>query len=100
MEIVKSVTGVPIRLTDERWNHILLRHPDFSLRHDEVLRTLQDPEAVVEGYDGELLATRRLRPQWIVVAYREITAEDGFIVTAFMADRDPTMGRKILWIAS
>ena len=100
MDIVRSVAGVPIRLTDERWEHIVFRHPDFELRHQDVLQTLREPDAVLEGSDGEQLAARRFRPRWIVVAYREVSPEDGFVVTAFLADRDPATGRIVLWIAS
>ena len=30
MEIVKSVNNVPIRLTDERWIHIVENHDDLA----------------------------------------------------------------------
>ncbi len=100
MDIVTAVSGVPIRFTDERWEHIVLRHPDFELRRHDVLQTLREPEVVVEGSGGEHLAVRRFRPRLIVVAYRETSPDDGFVVTAFMADRDPATGRNILWIAS
>ncbi len=100
MDVVISVSGVPIRLTDERWEHVILRHPDFELRRDDVVLTLREPEVVVEGGDGEHLAIRRFRPHWIVVAYRETSPDDGFVVTAFTADRDPALGRNVLWIAS
>jgi hypothetical protein len=100
MDVVISVSGVPIRLTDERWEHVVLRHPDFALRREEVVRTIREPEIVVEGGDGEHLAIRRVRPRWIVVAYRETSPDDGFVVTAFISDRDPALGRTVLWIAS
>jgi hypothetical protein len=30
MDTVLSVNDVPIRLTDERWDHIRTRHPEMS----------------------------------------------------------------------
>ena len=30
MDIVKSINGVPIRLTEERWVHIIENHDDLS----------------------------------------------------------------------
>lgn len=32
MIIVKSKNDVPLRLTKERWNHIIARHPELKSR--------------------------------------------------------------------
>jgi hypothetical protein len=37
MDIVKSINGVPIRLTEERWVHIIENHDDMAGYYDEVL---------------------------------------------------------------
>jgi len=36
-EIAISVNGVPIRLTDERWEHIIDGHADLANYRDDVL---------------------------------------------------------------
>lgn len=45
---VKSVSGVQIRLTDERWRHITIRHPELALDKNRVIEAVKDPD-FVEG---------------------------------------------------
>jgi hypothetical protein len=40
MDIAISKAGVPIRLTDERWYHIVENHDDLAGYYDEVLMTV------------------------------------------------------------
>ncbi len=72
MDVAKSVHGVPIRLTDERWEHIVLGHPEMSGRRGEILDAVAKPSIVVRGNEGSLLATRRTAGgMLVVVAYRD-----------------------------
>lgn len=45
-----SVNGVPIRLTEERLNHILRNHPEVE--KEKVLETLSNPDLVQKGGFG------------------------------------------------
>jgi hypothetical protein len=63
--------------------------------------TVTSPELIQEGDFAELLAIRLypktpLTRKFMVVAYRETSAEDGFIMTAYFASR-PSARRKVLW---
>ncbi len=101
MEIVNSVSGVPIRLTDERWEHILIGHPELTEDLVSVLATIEHPQFVMAGRHGVLLAVRPADDRkWIVVAYVESSASDGFVVTAYLTRRDPTRGRETAWSPS
>lgn len=40
--------GVPIRLTDERWVHIVENQDDLAGYYDEVLNTIESPDYVVK----------------------------------------------------
>jgi hypothetical protein len=52
-----------------------------------VLQTLAEPERIVEGKVGELLALRKLEPEKsLVVVYRELV-DDGFVITAFSTSK-------------
>jgi hypothetical protein len=56
---------------------------------------------IQQGDFGELLAARfyeqtPLTRKYLVVAYREIGSDDGFIVTAYLARR-PSTQRIVLW---
>ena len=62
------------------------------------LEAVAEPDRVLEGNAGELLAVKEYEPgKHIVVVYREAT-EDGFVITAFMTKRVVSLQRrKQLW---
>ena len=84
---VVSKSGVPIRLTDERWAHITEEHCELAGLRSEVVETVSQPERILLGGDGERLAVRELGAgKHLVVVYRE-QDDDGFIITAFLTRR-------------
>lgn len=96
--IVTSKNGLPIRLPDERWAHIMEEHSELAGMKDQMLNAIAEPELIVEGGDGELLAVKESEPgKFLVVVYRELDA-DGFIITAFLTRRAKSLERrKQLW---
>jgi len=57
LDIRYSVNRVPIRLTEERWEHILLNHQEFSYHDKElILDAIEAPEYVRSGRAGSLVA--------------------------------------------
>lgn len=99
MEVAASVRGIPIRLTDERWVHIVENHDELAGMAFEVLATVAKPDIIVKGWKDELLAVRKLDKKYLVAVYKEASVHDGFIVTAFLTTRvhQITKQRKILW---
>lgn len=97
-ETVVSKNGVPIRLTDERWVHIIEEHNELAGRRQEVLETITDPAQIFSGSYGELLAVREIESgKYLVVVYRELQY-DGFVITAFLTRRIQSIRRRqILW---
>ena len=93
-----SRNGVTIRLNDERWQHILVGHPEVADNKADVLKTVSHPERILEGSSGELLAVREVEPgKWLVVAYRE-QMNDGFIITAYLTRRLRSLNkRRQIW---
>jgi hypothetical protein len=90
-----SRNGVPIRLTDERWAHIEEEHGELTGMRVEVLRTITDAERIVTGGAGELLAIQMVEAgKALVVVYREMGAEDGFVITAFLTRRLARIDRR------
>ena len=92
MDVVESKNGVPTRLTEERWSHIVETHPELADARELVLETVSEPEVIQRGVATELIACRlypdTLRGEkWVVVTYRETSASDGFIITAHLARR-------------
>jgi hypothetical protein len=101
MELIRSINNVPIRLTDERWQHITTRHPELVDQQEKLLETIAKPEQIQAGDTGELLAIRfypqtPLTSKFMVVAYREVSVDDGFILTAYFTNR-PSTRRITLW---
>ena len=101
MIIIHSRNNVPIRLTSERWQHIMKQHPEMDTQRDRILETVNDPDMIQKGDFGELLAVRfypqtPLTKKYLVVAYRETAVDDGFILTAYLARR-PSNRRDVLW---
>jgi len=97
--VASSINGVPIRLSSERWVHIVEHHDDLAGYFHPVLETVGDPDAVYEGEGGELLAvSKRVAPRALVVVYREISSSDGFVITAFFTSRLRQIERRrLVW---
>ena len=84
---VVSKNNIPVRLTDERWAHIIEEHGELDSLQLGVLETVANPEYIFAGDKGELLAVRTVSEgKWLIVVYRELET-DGFIITAFVTRR-------------
>ncbi len=99
MDIVRSKNGVPIRLTEERWIHITEEHPEMAGYYFEVLEAVEGAEAIYEGKTGERIAVRQIeKDKYIVAIYRELSKEDGFVITAFLTRwRKKLERRRKIW---
>ena len=56
MNIAYFVNGVPIRLTEERWTHIVENKPYMSAYYDKILAVVENPTLILRGYAGALVA--------------------------------------------
>lgn len=96
MEIAYSVNHVPIRLTYERWHHIIENHDDLASYYYDVLETVERPNFVIRDKKGTLKAIRNIsKRKWLVAIYKEISSQDGFIITAYFLNKRPK--GNILW---
>lgn len=97
---IKSVRDIEIRLTEERWNHIIKRHREVKKHIRKILITVKEPDFIVEGKTGAVIAIKRfskLKPNYVIVAYKE-TNHDGFIITAhFISNIEQVKRRRIIW---
>jgi len=101
MIIVFSVNEIPIRLTTERWEHILRRHPEMESEKVKVLETVENPDFIQEGDYGTLVAVKfydetLLTSKYLIVIYREIDKTDGFILTSYFTNK-PNEKKKTTW---
>lgn len=96
MDTAFSKNNVPIRLTTERWFHIVENHDEVAGYYDEVLETIESPEMIVRGYKGSLIAVKNYgHKRYLMVIYREITKDDGFIITAYFTNK--INKKKAIW---
>ena len=85
LETVYSLNNVPVRLTEERWEHIVAAHPYMTRYYEDMLDAVDDPEYILPGHRGSLIAVVGLRKRSILhVMYRELSKADGFIITAYI----------------
>lgn len=101
--VTDSLNSVPIRLTYERWAHIVEAHDYMAGLHDRVLETVAEPDVIVRGWKESSIATRYypqtpITEKHLVAVYREIDPTDGFVITAFMTSKvEKVWKRGTLW---
>jgi len=100
---VKSKSGAPIRLTSERWGHITTSHTDMKDNKDLLHKTVEEPDMILRGVNNELRAVRffqktHLGPKYLMVAYKEISYGEGFIITAYKTSKiEKIVKRGVIW---
>jgi len=98
MDIIKSRNNVPIRLTDERWRHIVEAHDDLASYYEDVLAAVEEPDYVIRGYENALIALKEIKKgKFLAVVYKEVSKEDGFIITAYFTSKLKVEKEVILW---
>ena len=99
MEIAKSINDVPIRLTNERWIHIIENHDDLAGYYDEILLLIENPDYVINGYEGALIALKEqeTKNKFLAVVYKETGTQDGFIITAYFSSKVKLEKEVIIW---
>ena len=96
MDIVYSIDGIPIRLTAERWFHIVENHDDLAGHYEDVLAAVEDPDMILAGHRGSLIAVcGASRDLYLAVVYRQLSDDDGFIITAYLTSRVDR--KKAIW---
>ena len=97
MDIIKSRNGVPIRLTAERWLHIIENHDDLAGHYDKVLRVIEEPDYVIKGYRGAFIALKEVDSMFLAAVYKELSEGDGFIITAYFTSKIKLEKEAIVW---
>jgi hypothetical protein len=101
MKVVISHLRIPIRIPKERWEHVILGHPEMIDFEIEVFETLSNPDVVFEGNNLEKIAVKDYLinlGKIIVVVYKELNEKDGFLVTSFLTSKMSRLEKKkIIW---
>ncbi len=97
LNVVKSIRAVSIRLTDERWEHIVDEHPNLSSYYDEILAAVETPEYILRGHGkGGRVAVVSIGKTFLHVPYKEVNSKDDFIITAYLDEVNENL---IIWRA-
>ena len=94
-----SKNKVKIRLTEERWFHITESHDYMSGLSDSVLEAINNPDELIKSEEGEIIAVKRFNNKHLVIIYREVNNQDGFVITAFLTSEIERVRkeRKVIW---
>ncbi len=89
MNIVFSKNRIPIRITDERWQHIISRHPEMIGERERLIETIGSPDLILEGDAQAMLAVRhykqtKITSKYLIAVYKETMQQDGFVLTAYL----------------
>lgn len=61
----------------------------------EILEVIEDPDIIFEGTNVEYIAAKEIENgKYLVVIYREVNSEDGFVITAFLTKRKKQLNRR------
>lgn len=99
---VFSKNNKKIRLTAERWAHIVESHDYMAGNQDIVFETMEDPDVIVGGEKNEFLAVKHyvktsISEKYAIVIYTE-QENDGFVITAFMTSKpEKIIKRGVVW---
>ncbi len=98
MDAAISINDVPIRLTEERWFHIVETHDEMAGRYDEVLSSIEGADYVIQGYRNARVALKAVgKRKFMAVIYKEIDKKDGFVITAFLTSKVRIEKEVVLW---
>lgn len=69
----------------------------------ELIKTTEDPDTITKGVTDELRCVKffpntHLGPKYLIVAYKELSPNDGFIITAYKTSRIRKLAnRETIW---
>jgi hypothetical protein len=90
MKVFVDYKGREVRLTDERYSHIL-EHAEMSSMQKQIEETLNAPDVVVSDNDNVGLNYRhyyntKVGNKWLCVVVK-YNADDAFVLTAYLTNR-------------
>ncbi len=94
-----SKNKIIIRLSEERWLHIVESHDEMAGYLEDVLETIENPELIIRGKKDELLGAKYYEDvmRYLIAVYKE-GQRDGFVVTAFFTSKIEKMKKRgVVW---
>jgi hypothetical protein len=79
--VVETKLKTRVVLSEERWNHIISRHPAVMGRISEIEQTLARPDVII--FNGEAYIYQRKYETYLTIV---LDKKQTFIITAFLAE--------------
>ena len=71
---------------------------DMAGYYDEVLNAVEEPDYIIKGYKDALIVLKRsTKNKFLSVVYKEISKQDGFIITAYFTTKVNLERETIIW---
>ena len=87
MDEITCILGKKIKFTNERYIHIVIRHPELEGREEDIIKTITDSDFVQESsYDKNVLLYYRKFGNDYLAAVVKVLNDHGFIITAYITD--------------
>lgn len=79
--------GFSVKLTEERYFHIITRHPEILDKEDKIKEAVSNPDFIKGSkFDSNVaLFYKSVAKDYIVVVVKK-TGYDGFVITAYLTD--------------
>lgn len=84
---MKDLLGINFRLTEERWKHIIRRHPEIKAKKKFISRTLAKPDIIVVSKldpSVHIYQSKREDDYYFTVVVHTL---DRFIITAYITNQ-------------
>jgi len=88
-------------MSAERWQHISTGHPEVADYYYEIFETIENPRVIYQGeYEGLIAVSLKLKEtnKFLVVVYKETGPSDGFVITAYISNKEQKFNKKeVIW---
>ena len=82
MTTFEDLFGNRINLTEERWEHIVLRHPEIKMAENALPEALKNPDIIVKSrYNESAKLYHKKYEDYYIVVLADINKK--FIITAY-----------------
>ena len=94
LALTPSINHVSVRLTDERWHHILAGHPEVERDLFTILEIIESPRFVLYCQEDNFFVAGRQIPlegrssPFLIARSKEINRTDGLIISAYFVHRE------------
>lgn len=86
---------MPIRLTAERWSHIVEEHAELAGLREEFSQRSPMPRRSLKALLANCWPCEPMAPgQRMIVVYREAGLRDGFFIAAFLTSQPDRIARR------